>query len=101
MVYVEYVVPLVALFFVCNAVSYYLRKRTRHLGEPISLRLKFVWLLVVLLLLGGIASLAIHRLVSLRNMNDWLASFLLPLVFAVNGFLGFRYAQAIYRRFGD
>ena len=101
MLYLEYVVPLVALFFVCNAVSYYLRKRSRPLGKPISLRLRFLWLLVVLLLLGGIASLAIYRLANLHNLNDWLTSFLLPLVFALNGFLGFRYAQGIYRRFGN
>ena len=101
MLYVEYVVPLVALIFVCNVVSYYFRKRSQNLGEPISLRLKFLWLLVVLFLLGGIASLAIYRLVSLHNLNDWLTSFLLPLVFAVNGFVGYRYALVIYRQFGN
>jgi hypothetical protein len=101
MLYVEYIVPLAALFFVCNVVSYYLRNRSRNLDEPISLRLKFSWLLVVLLLLGWIASLAIYRLVSSHNLNDWLTSCLLPLVFAVNGFLGFRYAQFIYRRLGN
>jgi hypothetical protein len=101
MLYVEYVVPLVALFFVCNLVTYYFRKHSRNLGEPISLLLKFFWLLVVLFLLGGIAWLAIYRLVSSHNLNEWLTAFLLPLVFALNGFLGFRYAQVIYRRLGN
>jgi hypothetical protein len=101
MLYVEYFIPLVALFFVCNVGGYYLRERSRNLEEPFSLRVKFLWLLGVLFLLGGVASLAIYRLVSLHNSNDWLTSLLLPLVFAVNGFLGFRYAQGIYRRFGN